>query len=95
MTGKRRSDVNPLGVGEGVEDGEAHIGDGDLREDGAVDELDQGVNGGLGMNGDADLGAGGRSKRRQASMISKPLFIMVAESMVMRWPMTQVGCFRA
>ena len=39
--------------------------------------------------------AGGRSKRRQASMISKPLFIMVAESMVMRWPMTQVGCLRA
>ncbi len=39
--------------------------------------------------------AGGRSKRRQASMTSKPLFIMVAESMVMRWPMTQVGCLRA
>ena len=39
--------------------------------------------------------AGGRLKRRQASMISKPLFIMVAESMVMRWPMTQVGCLRA
>ncbi len=37
----------------------------------------------------------GRSKRRQASMTSKPLFIMVAESMVMRWPMTQVGCLRA
>ena len=28
-------------------------------------------------------------------MTSKPLFIMVAESMVMRWPMTQVGCLRA
>ncbi len=39
--------------------------------------------------------SGGRSKRRQASMTSKPLFIMVAESMVMRWPMTQVGCLRA
>ena len=39
--------------------------------------------------------AGGRLKRRQASMISKPLFIMVAESMVMRWPITQVGCLSA
>ncbi len=35
--------------------------------------------------------AGGRLKRRQASMISRPLLSMVAESMVMRWPMTQVG----
>ena len=39
--------------------------------------------------------AGGRSNRRQASIISKPLFIMVAESIVMRWPITQVGCFSA
>ncbi len=45
-----------LGVGEGVEDGQAHVGDGDLREDAAVDELDEGVDGGLGMDGDADLG---------------------------------------
>ncbi len=28
--------------------------------------------------------AGGRSNRRQASMISNPLFIIVAESIVMR-----------
>src|ERR1035441_1239285 len=38
---------------------------------------------------------GGTSKRRQASMISSPLFNMEAESMVMRRPMTQVGCLRA
>ncbi len=44
-----------LWVGEGVEDGEAHVGDGDLREDAAVDELDEGVDGGLGVDGDADL----------------------------------------
>ena len=44
-----------LGIGEGVEDGQAHVGDGDLREDGAVDELDQRVDGGLGVDGDADL----------------------------------------
>ena len=47
-----------LGKGEGVEDGQAHVGDGDLREDGAVDELDEGVDGGLGVDGDADLGGG-------------------------------------
>ncbi len=28
-------------------------------------------------------------------MTSKPLFIIVAESIVMRWPMTQVGCLSA
>ena len=44
-----------LGVGEGVEDGEAHVGDGDLGEDAAVDEFDEGVDGGLGVDGDADL----------------------------------------
>ena len=44
-----------LWVGEGVEDGEAHVGDGDLREDAAVDELDERVDGGLGVDGHADL----------------------------------------
>ena len=50
--------VDAVGVGERVEDGQAHVGDGDLREDGAVDELDQRVDGGLGMDGDADFGGG-------------------------------------
>ncbi len=44
-----------LGVGEGVEDGETHIGDGDLGEDAAVDEFDEGVDGGLRVDRDADL----------------------------------------
>ena len=35
--------------------------------------------------------SGGRLKRRQASMTSKPLFMRVAESMVMRLPIFQVG----
>ena len=38
---------------------------------------------------------GGTSNSRQASMTSRPLFSMVAESMVMRRPITQVGCFSA
>ena len=35
--------------------------------------------------------AGGMWNNRQASMTSKPLFISVAESMVMRLPIFQVG----
>ena len=84
----------PLRLGQRVEDGQAHVGDGNLRQDRAVDVLHQRVHGGLGMDRDPDL-AGGTSKRRQASMISSPLFSMVAESMVMRRPMTQVGCLSA
>src|ERR1019366_6774288 len=38
---------------------------------------------------------GSKSNNQQASMTSKPLFINVAESMVMRLPIFQVGCFRA
>ncbi len=51
-------DVDALGVGEGVEDGEAHVGDGDLGEDAAVDKFDEGVDGGLGVDGCADLRGG-------------------------------------
>ena len=48
-------DGDALGVGEGVEDGEAHVGDGDLGEDAAIDKLDERVDGGLGVDGDLDL----------------------------------------
>ena len=34
-------------------------------------------------------------KSQRASMTSKPLFIMVAESIVIRWPIFQFGCARA
>src|SRR6185437_1610122 len=44
-----------FGIGERVEDGQAHVRDGDLGEDGAVDKLHQGVDGGLRVDGDADL----------------------------------------
>ena len=39
--------------------------------------------------------SGVRSKSHLASMTSKPLFIMVAESMVTLLPMFQLGCLRA
>ena len=62
-----------LGVGKGVEDREAHVGDGDLSEDAAVDEFDQGVDGGLGMNGDAD--AGGREVEEPAGFDNLEAFV--------------------
>ncbi len=36
-----RSDGTRSGVAEGVEDGEAHVSDGDLGEDAAVYEFDE------------------------------------------------------
>ena len=39
--------------------------------------------------------SGGKLNKRQASMTSNPLFIRVAESMVMRCPIFHVGWFRA
>ena len=39
--------------------------------------------------------AGGTSNSRQASIISSPLFSIVAESIVIRRPITHVGCFNA
>src|SRR5271154_3531781 len=47
------------GVGERVLNGHAHVGGAELRQDGAIDEFDHGVNRGLGMDDDIDLiGAG-------------------------------------
>jgi len=43
------------GIGERVLDGHAHIRRSELSEDGAVDELDEGMDGGLGMDDDIDL----------------------------------------
>ncbi len=43
-----------VGPGDGVLDGEAHIGGGELCEDGAVDEFDHGVDDALGVDDDVD-----------------------------------------
>ncbi len=43
-----------VGPGEGVEDGEAHVGDRDLGEDAAVNVLHQRMDGGLGVDGYLD-----------------------------------------
>jgi hypothetical protein len=47
--------VDAVGIGESVLDRHAHVGWSELCEDGAVDEFDEGVDDGLGMNDDVDL----------------------------------------
>jgi len=54
VEGERRRGT--LGPGQRVKDGQAHVGYGDLREDRAIDVLDQRMDGGLRMHGDPDLG---------------------------------------
>ena len=43
------------------------------------------------MNHHFHLATASKSNSQQASITSKPLFIRVAESMVMRFPIFQVG----
>ncbi len=52
VEGEVRGDA--LGPSHGVEDGQAHVSDRDLREEAAVDVFDQRVHGGLGVHGDFD-----------------------------------------
>ena len=51
-----------LRVGHGVEDRQAHVRDGELSEDGAVDIFDQRVDGGLRVDGNANA-VGGQVKQ--------------------------------
>ncbi len=48
----------PLRVGQRIQDGQAHVGHGDLRKDRAVNVFDKRVNGGLRVNGDPHLRCG-------------------------------------
>ena len=54
---ERREGIrHALGVGDGVLDGEAHVGGRELREHRAVDELDHGMHDGLRMDDDFHAG---------------------------------------
>ena len=44
-----------IGISERVLDGHAHIGRGELSEDGTIDKFNEGVDDRLGMNDDVDL----------------------------------------
>ena len=81
----------PIGIGERVLNRQPHVGDAELRDDRAVDELNHRVHDRLRVNHDVDLSA--RTPKSQwASITSRPLFISVAESMVIFRPIRQVGC---
>ena len=91
----RRRPGRAVRVVEGVLDGDAHVGEAQLGLEGAVDELDERVDEALGMDEDVDRGRTPTSYSQCASMTSRPLFMSVAESMVILAPMSQVGCARA
>ena len=80
---------------ERVEDRHPHIRHRNLRQDGPVYILHQRVHRRLRMHRNPHLVPVRTSNSRHASMISSPLFSMVAESMVIRRPITHVGCFNA
>ena len=48
-------DATRSGIGERVLEGHAHVGGAELREDGAIHELDHGMNGRLRMNHDVNF----------------------------------------
>ena len=85
-----------LGKRERIENRQPHIRHRDLGQDRTVGRTPP-------ANALSDCGctvtrtlSGGTSNSRQASMIFSPLFsIVAAESMVIRRPITHVGCFKA
>ena len=76
-------------------DGQPHVGHAELREDRAVHEFDHRVHDRLRVDHDVDAGRRRTPNSQCASMTSSPLFISVAESIVIFRPIRQVGCCRA
>ena len=82
----------PLRIGERVLDGQAHVGHAELRDDRTVDELDHRMDDRLGMDRRRRSDAGPTANSQCASITSRPLFINVAESIVIFGPILHVGC---
>ena len=92
---RRERRVPALGIREGVLNRQPHVRDAKLRDQRTVDELDHRVHDRLRMN-DARRFDRARTPNSQcASITSRPLFINVAESIVILRPMRHVGCFSA
>ena len=68
-----------------------HIGYAELRDDRAVNHFDHRMNDRLRMHDDAEISSAPKSKSQCASMTSNPLFIKVAESIVILSPIFQFG----
>ncbi len=92
---RRDGHVRPLGVVEGVGDRYPHVREAEVGEARAVVQVDQRVDERLRVDEHVDVGRSGMPNRCIASITSKPLFISVAQSIVMRPPMSQVGWFSA
>ena len=87
-------DVGALGIVQRVGDRHAHVGVPEVGERGAVVEVDQRVHDRLRVHDYADALVG-TPNRWCASITSRPLFIRVAESIVILPPISQVGCASA
>ena len=77
-------------MSQGVGDRNLHVRKREARGHGAVAPLHEAVNDGLRMDQHVER-SGPRPKRWCASMSSRPLFIRVAESMLIFDPMDQTG----
>ena len=82
------------GIRERLRDRRAHVGMAELRQHRAVDVLDQRMDDALRMDHDLDRSRG-TPNSQCASITSRPLFIIVAESTVILRPMRQFGCAQA
>ena len=84
-----------LGIRQSILNRQLHVRRTELGHDRAVDKFYQRMHDRLRMNDHVDLLAAARSNSQRASMISRALFIIVAESIVIFWPIFQVGWSRA
>ena len=88
---ERRERRRPaLRVRERILNRQPHVGHAELRDDRSIHELDHRVDDRLRVDDDVDL-LGPTSNSQCASMTSSPLFISVAESMVIFGPIRHVG----
>ena len=82
-------------VGQGQLDRDLHVRDAELAQHRVVVKLDHRMDDALPVDEDLNPVKDVTPKRWTASMTSRPLFIRVAESIVILAPMFQLGCLRA
>ena len=85
----------PLRIRERVLNRQPHVGHAELRDDRPVGQLDHRVHDRLRMDDDVDPIGAPTPNSQCASITSSPLFISVAESIVIFRPIRQVGCCSA
>ena len=88
-------DVDAVGMVQRVGDRHAHVGMAEVRERRAVAQRDHAVDDRLRVHDDVDALVRRCRRGGSASMTSRPLFMSVAESIVILPPMSHVGCASA